>query len=362
MKMRYIVLMVGLCAGTLYIHKVRSERKQMDSRFQNASATDLFRIIDALKVAAFASDSLIRSGIDINDVNNWNNALMSVQGIIMQGIKDKQLPVQFNSYFDVLKKSSDQLINIVDTIHNSYSTIYVKFPTGVSIDQGKLRERNRLRRQNNLGPFINKAVLNSTLETIDGLHEQVDVIAQEVEGYIVSSTPPAGVYDDAGTLKNANQILKKYKKFLHEYDTQIGEETNKLKNFLSAQGIDTVIKARTLMMQLNQMEYIMDQKLKMAGGDDSYKRKIMTVAERLKLKKDRNRVRKENLGIVAEMLIYFDLLYPREAEYLGFQKIMASTNKPAISLFTIASALEPTLKKVANEIRQLLAVAGQESA
>ncbi len=359
MKKRYVVLMVSLCAGTLYIHKVRSERKQMDSRFQQASATDLFRVIDALKVAAFSSDSLIRTGIDTGDINNWNNALMSVRGIIMQGIKAKQLPDRFNSYFDILKRSSDQLINIVDTIHKRYGEIYVKSAGGqISIDQDKLREQDRLRKQNNLGPFINKAELNHTVETINGLHTQVDAIAQEVEAYIVSSTPPAGVYDDAGTLKNANQILKKYKKFLHEYDMQVGEETNKLKNFLSAQGINTAIKARSLMAQLNQMEYIMVQKLKKSGESESYKRKLMTVVEKLKFKKGRDKERKENLGIVAEMLIYFDLLYPKEAEYLGFQKIMASTNKPAMALFAIASALEPTLKKVAKEIGNLLAVAG----
>ncbi len=325
MKKRYIILgCIGISAviykGALFsMQQSQRPKSLLDAR---VSASEVFQTIDNAKVATFSSDNLIRSGIEGKEVNSWRFLVQDIRGLVEQGVTNKEVPAEFDTYAKKLNSFSDQLIGMVTGLHDAYASLYVKTLEGkVSLKKITTIEQRQIN-----GPALNKGV-----QQLNTMYREMQEIAGIAEDYLLSTTPFEDVYNANNTLKDAEQVFKGYKKFLADYEKSgRGNISSFLMRYVSS--LQNYTEVRDLIEKLEKIEFIMREKLK-----------IQAVQER-----------RQNLATVSEILVLMGQMFPKEVDFLGFKKIMRSTNKPAIAVFAFVNALMPPTNQVRKEMNVLL--------
>ncbi len=291
---------------------------EMKSGVENSSAQKVFQTIEGAKVTAFSKDNFIKSGWgkDDQDLKSWNLRIPAVLDFVESQASQSKTDKLYGSYTNSLKTIDRFIQESVSLLHTAYASSWDNLGN-IVYDQAKIDTLKQIKEQAGKYLQVDREINNSAL------------------AHIALSTPPPlswtkQLYDSSNKIKDAADFLKNYRQLLDSY-ARIGQTDFNL--FMQKNGIINSREAEKMLNALDQVQFILQEKIKT----------------------DKNpRERLEKIKLVKEIITKIQERFPDYISVLKSHQLTATNDKSSIIIFAVSGSFEGALNKLIREITILL--------
>ncbi len=347
-RYKFFLLSVLIFSVTTKPHKIKtlspqdvSQVERLSQQFQESPSDRLLQIISGAQIAAFSKASLVASGLDPNEVKNWN--LLFEAGIKF-AVKQSDVSLQLRDYLRLLKEISTHMQVVINDLHNRFSTAFSKetvtFGGEVTFDPKKI----------NLTPKDRKALEDTRKKLLENREKalKTSVFAWELMSNTTKYPPgwTQKLYKTKFLIKTRlteSEVFKQYKHSNNDWKKLFDDhESMSFDNFLKQYKINNEKDALSLTDLLDSIRYIQTEKLK--------KEKKQKVIEE----------RKEISRICIAIKRRLKQKYPEMISPLEMQQFSITENKMTALLIAFSGPLATVIKILLMEIDKILSATKQE--
>ncbi len=313
--------------------------EEMQKTVAQATPYELYGIIDTTKSATFPEGSLLKNGLNHEELQKWDNLIECCHLVVTNFIENNQAPQRYAYYVAQLNETTDFIKNTINAVHKKYSLL---------VEENSLREK--------IKQLIKK----------DSSHEKLQyayTLKTEISNHIKKISPIISM-----TLKKINEdvstpdewklgipatidaILPCHKDFFNSY--YLAKKTAPNKQLNSSE----------LIYFLNITKIFKSKCLKNVHYSDTAKAAaLVDILEKLNYRLEEdikkslfNKARKKMLGASKEIIQALLSHYPQMITAIYFKKLPLTQDKASIILFAEAKDLISILEELIKEIHQII--------
>lgn len=306
---------------------------RLTKSLEKASPMELYRTLEGAKIVAFSKENLIKDGVEAKDLKGWNDVTRIANGFVRAAVNEGKALQEYADYVNEFEKAATFFKKSVDLLHGKYASIIGSLKKGTA----------QFELERTFSPDELKEIKDISDASASYERKMFEINAKIFNQYLEGAVAPMfwiekkgfytkpGTFSQGGELKDANDILKNYKKIIKNYETE-----KDFKNFLQAQKIKDKKAADKFLDALQGIEYIMKAKL---------------LAQATETETEAYKNRAHNIAMVKEIIAKIHDEYPNLISPMEFGQIAELKDRIPLIVFAQAGVLGEIfgqLKKDAN--------------
>jgi len=325
-----------------------TQEKTIEEKLDSLPPSEVYTFLDSKKVKTLTEDYTIKKGITEENFEEWLQLLIASQNLL------QKYPVH-HSHLATLKQVSVALQKTIASLHIKYSATY----------EGKAYFRTVKINPEKLQAVRNKDELSNVKKKLEELSVEALSISEGMKEGIGQKRLENQSYKFGGPfrkMQDASDVLKDYQKFLQNASTATERQLEDLvqphihstKKDPTGSSREVAAKTFSLIDKIKLIAHILE--LKRLTLEQSLKKSPKKNLEETQKIIQQMREKAKLRDLANQFIERFGKLHPKALQELLLKELATTDNKPAVIVFTIASALYDLAQKLKGEIDDILAV------